>query len=130
MLTDRQTNKNRQKHNLLGGGNNAAFLFHVCALLLQEQSTEESTVTYRQTVSESTAAASQSVVPVPVSSVMSTGQATRSWAGRRQPYLQQNKAVTARSAAVSASEKISELSVEKLELAKLRKEAETERKTF
>ena len=60
---------------------------------------------------------------------MSTGQATRSWAGRRRPYLQQNKAVTARSAAVSASEKISELSAEKLELAKLRKEAKTERKT-
>ena len=106
--------------------------------MLQEQSTEESTVTYHQTVSESTAAASQSVVPVPassgttvpISSVMSTGQATRSWAGRRRPYLQQNKAVTARSAAVSASEKISELSAEKLELAKLRKEAETERKTF
>jgi len=81
------------------------------------------------TESASTTAASQySVAPVLVGSVASTGKNARSWAGRRRPYLQQNKAVTARSAAVSASEKITELSAAKIELAKLRQAAEEDRR--
>ena len=102
----------------------------ISPVLVTSSQSSAATVSLCQPVTqpnESATAVSQYSV-APVSSGVSTGKPARNWAGRRRPYLQQNRAVTARSAAVSASEKITELSAAKIELAKLRHEAEEERK--
>lgn len=55
-------------------------------------------------------------------------KSARNWASRRRPRLQQETSVTARSAAIKASEQIEELSQAKLELIKLRLQVETQQK--
>jgi len=103
----------------------------ITPVLVSSQSSATTVSSYQlitQSIESSTTMSQYSVAPVLVGSGVLTAKPARNWAGRRRPYLQQNRAVTARSAAVSASDKITELSAAKLELAKLRHEAEEERK--
>lgn len=56
-----------------------------------------------------------------------TARTGRNWASRRRPFLQQKPEQSAKCASVRASEKITELSVAKLELTKLLIESEKEK---
>lgn len=73
----------------------------------------------------------QQLVPsTSATKVIEAGSSSRSWAGRRRPYLQQKPTESAKSASVAASNKITEFSAAKCELAKLQMEIEKERKQY